>query len=339
MMRKAVTLQQVADAAGVSLNTASRAIREDRYVSEDARARVREAAERLHYRPNAIARRMRGDKARLLGIFVNAIGWGVVHELVDHISEEARRLDFDLVVFSAANFHDRRRVGTSDLLAGLCDGLLMLLPNREDKFLDVLERDRSNCVLIGFAARPIGLPVVSVDNRAGGRMAVEHLVSLGHRRIAFIHGSFATGQSAERQNGYLEGLRAAGIEPDPALMVIGNFNPHEVYAVTPALLDLPDPPTAIFAANDGMALNVLEVLRTRGLSVPGDISVVGFDDMPLASYAQPPLTTLRQPSHEIAVRAVHRLLGMIDGEPFDPTRETIGAELVVRQSTGPVKPR
>lgn len=338
-MRKAVTLQQVADAAGVSLNTASRAIREDRYVSDDARARVREAAERLHYRPNVLARRMRGDKARLLGIFVNAIGWGVVHELVDHISEEARRLDFDLVVFSAANFHDRRRVGTSDLLAGLCDGLLMLLPNHEDKFLDVLERDRSNCVLIGFAAREIGLPVVLVDNRAGGRAATEHLVALGHRRIAFIHGSHATGQSTERQNGYLDALRAAGIDADPALMVLGNFDPVVTRAAATSLLDLADPPTAIFTANDGMALNVMEVLRERGLSVPGDVSVVGFDDMPLASYAQPPLTTLRQPSRELAVRAVHRLLGMIEGDAFDPACEAIPGELVVRASTGPARPR
>ncbi|QBE61912.1 LacI family DNA-binding transcriptional regulator [Pseudoduganella lutea] len=337
MMRKAVTLQQVADAAGVSLNTASRAIRADRYVSDEARARVQEAAERLQYRPNVLARRMRGDKARLLGIFVNAIGWGVVHELVDHISEEARRLDFDLVVFSAQNFHDRRRIGTSDLLADLCDGLLMLLPNREDKILDVLERERGNCVLVSFAAREIGLPVVSVDNRAGGRTATEHLLGLGHRRIAFIHGSHATGQSTERQKGYVDALEAAGIAPDPALMVLGNFNPVETRAATTDLLDLAEPPTAIFAANDGMALTVLEVLRARGLAVPADISVIGFDDMPLASYAQPPLTTLRQPSHDIAVRAVHRLLAMIDGEPFDPARELIAAELVVRASTGPLR--
>ncbi len=338
-MRKAVTLQQVADAAGVSLNTASRAIRADRYVSESARARVQEAADRLHYRPNVLARRMRGDPARLLGIFVNAIGWGVVHELVDHISDEARRLDFDLVVFSAENFHDRRRVGTSDLLCGLCDGLLMLLPNQDDGFLEVLERDRSNCVLVGFAAREIGLPVVVVDNRAAGRMAAEHLLALGHRRIAFIQGSRATGQSSERERGYAAALAAAGIAPDPALIGAGHFDPGSTAAATLALLALARPPTAIFCANDGMALTVMEVLRGRGVRVPDDVSVIGFDDIALASYTQPGLTTLRQPSREIAVSAVHTLLRMIDSGQFESTRRTYPPELVVRQSTGPARAR
>lgn len=338
-MRKAVTLQQVADAAGVSLNTASRAIREDRYVSEEARARVREAAERLRYRPNALARRMRGDSSRLLGIFANAIGWGVVHELVDHISEEARRLDFDLVIFSAENFHDLRRAGTTDLLAGLCDGLLMLLPNREDPFLDVLERERSNAVLVGFAAREIGLPVVLVDNYGAGRMAVEHLVALGHRRIAFVQGSHATGQSGERERGYADALRAAGIASDPALVVAGDFNPASTRLATEALLALAEPPTAIFTANDGMAMTVLEVLRERALAVPDDVSVIGFDDMPLASYAQPALTTVRPPAREIAVRAVHTLARMIESGRFESERVAFPAELVVRQSTGPVRPR
>lgn len=338
-MRKAVTLQQVADAAGVSLNTASRAIREDRYVSDDARARVREAADRLHYRPNAVARRMRGEKARLLGVFVNGIGWAIVHEMVNHISEEARRLDFDLVVFSAENFHDSRRVGTSDLLCSLCDGLLMLLPNREDTFLDVLERDRSNCVLIGFDARDIGLPVVVADNRGGGRMAVEHLLALGHRRIAFIRGSSATGQSAERERGYMDALEQAGIAIDPDLVYSGNFTPALVLEGTAALMDLPVPPTAIFTANDGMAINVIEALHARKLRVPDDVSVIGFDDVQLASYVYPQLSTVRHPSKDIAERAVHKLLNMIESGNFESERNMFATELVVRQSTGPVNRR
>ena len=338
-MRKAVTLQQVAEAAGVSLNTASRAIRADRYVSEGARARVQEAAERLHYRPNVLARRMRGEKARLLGVFVNAIGWAVVHELIDHISDEARRLDFDLVVFSAENFHDTRRVGTSELLSGLCDGLLMLLPSRGDGFLDVLERDRNNCVLVGFDARDIGLPVVVADNRAGGRMAVEHLLALGHRRIAFIQGSTATGQSAQRELGYSDALTAAGIAIDPALIVLGSFTPELVVQMTGELMALAAPPTAIFSANDGMAMNDIEALQARGLRVPDDVSVVGFDDIQLASYVHPQLTTIRHPSQQIAVRAVHKLLAMIDTGVFEAERDMFLPELVVRQSTAPLLPR
>jgi LacI family transcriptional regulator len=337
IMRKAVTLQQVAEAAGVSLNTASRAIRDDRYVSEDARTRVREAAERLHYRPNAIARRMRGDKARLLGVFVNGIGWSVVHELVDHIGAETRRLDFDLVVFSAENFHDSRRVGTSDLLCGLCDGLIMILPNRDDKLLDVLEHDRSNCVLVGFDARDIGLPVVVVDNRRGGRMAVEHLLSLGHRRIAFLRGSSATGQSAQRERGYLDALEQAGIGIDPDLIASGNFTPEDAIRETLRVIDLDVPATAIFTANDGMAMNVIEALDSRGLRVPDDVSVIGFDDVQLATVMRPQLTTIRHPSRDIALRAVHRLVGMIETGTFDAGRDTFAPELIVRQSTGPVR--
>lgn len=338
-MRKAVTLQQVADAAGVSLNTASRAIRADRYVSDGARARVQEAAERLHYRPNAVARHMRGDKPRLLGVFVNAIGWAVVHELVDQISEETQRLDYDLVVFSAANFHDRRRSGTSDLLSGLCDGLLMVLPNQEDTFLDVLERDRSNCVLIGFAARDIGLPVVVADNRAGGRMATEHLLALGHRRIAYIRGSNATGQSTQREAGYRDALQAAGVGYDPDLVAAGNFEPARVFEVIGQLMALDQPPTAIFAANDGMAMNAMEALHGRGKRVPDDMSVIGFDDVQLAAFVQPQLTTMRHPSHDIAVRAVHKLINMIDSGTFESEREMLLPELVLRQSTAPLRQR
>jgi LacI family transcriptional regulator len=335
-MQKAVRLSDVAKAAGVSLNTASRAIRADGYVSDDARQRVLAAAEQLRYRPNVLARRMRGDKARLIGVFVNGIGWAVVQKLVAAISDEARRLDFDLVIFDAYNFSDPHRVGTSDMLRGLCDGLVIVLPNNADSYLEVLEREQAPVVLLNFDARPIDLPVIVGDNRAGGRMAVEHLLALGHRRIAFIAGTSATGQSTARQQGYADALEAAGIAVDPGLLEGAGFEQRYAIPATERLLALPDPPTAIFAANDQMAIGAIEAIGARGLRVPDDISVVGFDDIELASYVQPTLTTVRQPLADMGVRAVGVLCDRLRGR-FDAGRSVFPAEFVPRQSTGPAK--
>jgi LacI family transcriptional regulator len=179
------------------------------------------------------------------------------------------------------------------------------------------------------------VPIVVPENRSGARMAVEHLLSLGHRRIAYIAGNPGTGQSSEREKGYRDALEAAGITPDPALIVNGAFVQPGGFSATEQLLALPHPPTAIFAANDEMAFGAIDAINSKGLKVPADISVVGFDDIPTSSYVFPKLTTMRQPFGAIAGRAVSELVELIQGREPCAAKIDFPTELVVRDSTGP----
>lgn len=335
-MRKPSRLSEVAKLAGVAPITASRAIRGEGYVSEEARARIMEAAAQLNYAPDMVARRMRGEKSKLIGIFVNNFGSLVLHEITKEISNEARARGYDIVLFNAERFDGPDRAGTRDMLANLCAGLILPMPNVEDGYLSVLEHRQLPCVFVNFEARPVSLPVVVVENRQGARMAVEHLLSLGHRRIAFIAGSPYTGQSAEREAAYVQALHEAGIPADPALIVPGRFVQTGGHAATLALLALPEPPTAIFAANDEMAFGAIDAIHSKGLRVPDDISVVGFDDIATSSFIHPPLTTVRQPLAALSASAVQALMGLIEGQPVHGHKTTVPLELVVRKSTGPV---
>lgn len=338
-MRKPSKLSEVAKLAGVAPITASRAIRGEGYVSEEARARILEAAAQLNYTPDMVARRMRGEKSRLIGVFVNNFGSLVLHETTKAISDEARARGYDIVLFNAERFDVADRAGTRDMLARLCAGLILPMPNGEDRYLAELEKQHLPCVFVNFVARAVNLPVVAIENREGARAVMNHLLSLGHRRIAFISGSNYTGQSAEREAGYADALRDAGIALDPALVISGAFVQTGGYDAAERLLDLPSPPTAIFAANDEMAFGAIDAIHSRGLRVPEHVSVAGFDDIPTSSYVHPPLTTVKQPLQAVCARAVHELLELIAGRDVPAGRISYPLELIVRQSTGPVAPR
>jgi LacI family transcriptional regulator len=334
-MRKVSKLSEVARLAGVAPITASRAIRGAGYVSAETRERIMAAAAQLHYTPDPLARRMRGDRSRLLGVFVNNYGPVVLHEIIRALSSHARAQGYDLLLFNAERFDSPDRMATCDLLGKLCDGLMVVMPGADDRFLDAIERQQVASVVICFDARPLAVPVVAAENRLGARVAVNHLLELGHRRIAYIAGNPGTGQSTERERGYLDALQAAGIEPDPALVVNGAFVQPGGYAATERLLALPVPPTAIFAANDEMAFGAIDAINSRGLKVPHDISVIGFDDIPTASCVFPKLTTMHQPFDAIAAYAVREVVGMITGQTTGAARIAFPAKLTVRDSTGP----
>ena len=334
-MRKASKLSEVAKLAGVSPITASRAIRGVGYVSEAARLRILEAAAQLNYTPDPLARRMRGEKSNLIGVFVNNYGSLVLHELIKAVSDEARPMGFDLIVFNAERFDRPGRLETSDLLSKLCDGLVLLMPNQNDGYLEVIEKQGFPCVLVNFDAREMDLPVVVPENRIGARTGVEHLLALGHRRIAFVAGTAGTGQSAERQKGYIDAIKAAGVPLDPALIVEGAFMQAGGYAGAEQLLALADAPTAIFCANDEMAFGAIDAIRSKGLQVPADISVMGFDDIATARFVFPTLTTIRQPFVDMAARAVGEVVDIIQGREVAPRKIAFATEMIIRNSTGP----
>jgi LacI family transcriptional regulator len=239
-------------------------------------------------------------------------------------------------MFNADRFDSPGRIETCEMLTKLCDGLVVVMPTAQDSFLHTLEQQKLNSVLVCFDAKQLGMPTVVPENRIGARIAVEHLIALGHRRIAFIAGNPGTGQSGEREQGYLDGLQGAGLAPDPALMLNGAFAQAGGFSATEALLALDQPPTAIFAANDEMAFGAMDAINSKGLKVPDDVSVVGFDDIPTASYVFPTLTTMRQPFRAMARRAVSEVVELIQGREPGAVKIAFPVELVVRKSTGPV---
>jgi len=311
-MGKSATLAQVAEKAGVSVITASRALRGQSYVAAATRKKILAAAHELDYTPDVLAQTMRGGNSKLIGVFLIGFRSMVHHDLLVGIDQEANRLGYDLMVFNAANY-DKGRTAGVDTMLRLCDGVMWLLPNATHKLMGKLESSSLPCVLLNFAARPVDIPVVIGANESGARSLVQHLIDGGHRRIAFVGGTPHSGQSLERQRGYEEALRAAGIEPRPEYIAEGNFIFETGLDAGRTLLALPERPTAIFCANDDMAFGALQAAAELGLKVPADVSIAGFDDVPSAAAITPPLTTVRQPLEDIGTRAVGELVAMIDG--------------------------
>jgi LacI family transcriptional regulator len=335
-MAKSTTITEVAKLAGVSVITASRAIRGVDPVADATRKKVLEAAEQINYTPDLLAQRMRGGNSKLIGVFIRGFGSSVLHELITSINQEARGLGYDLLVFNAESFDAPGRASTSEMMRKLCDGLLLILPDTTDTILDRLASAKSPCVLINFAGRDIDLPVVIGANRTGARQAVDYLIGLGHQRIAFIAGTSHTGQSAERQRGYEQALAAAGLPLRPEYIGQGEFTHPTGYREANKLFALAERPTAIFAANDAMAFGVLDAAGEHGLAVPADLSVIGYDDIMEASFVFPKLTTLRQPLVEIGARAVRELASAINGKGEMAARVEYPSKFIIRDSTGPV---
>jgi LacI family transcriptional regulator len=330
----AATVVDVAEHAGVSRMTVSRALSGNGYVSAAAKAKVKEAVEALGYIPNISAKVLKHTRTNVLGMLVSELRSPQIAQVVSSVGLATKRAGQDLFIcLAAGDPADESPTAINHLLAGICDGILIALPKTPAVSLQLIERSGVPAVLVDYAKGGTKLATVRGDNYNSAFAATQHLLDLGHRRIAFIAGSSYSGQSAERQRGYVDALQAAGIAVDPSLMPCGEFERPLGQEMGRQLLIRPDRPTAIFAANDEMALGVYDAARDLGLAVPGDVSLVGFDDIPAAGYRD--LTTVRESVQEIADTAVRTLLRQI--ETRVPTSQCIQFpnELVVRGSSGP----
>jgi LacI family transcriptional regulator len=242
-----------------------------------------------------------------------------------------------IVLCPTLHQHDREVTLLDRLMRGTTDGAVLMLPEESSAELKALQRDFPVVVVDPRIALDEGIPVVSSAHAAGARAATEHLLALGHRRIGAITGPPEWIASTERLNGYHGALAAAGVLPDPELVAVSDFrNGPVTEAAATALLDLPDPPTAIFAFNDNVAVGVMRTAIARGLSIPDDLSVVGFDDSELARIVAPALTSVRQPLAEMGRMAVSLLLRLLENQRVDALRVELATKLVVRDSTAPV---
>jgi len=326
-----VTIRDVAARAGVSVATVSKVINERYGVSAATLARVRAVIEELGYEASLVAQSLRNHRTNVIGILVADLE-PFSTELLKGAADAIRGSGFELVVYSAGG-----RTGDpvgwekrylSRLSGTLVDGAVLVTPTVS---LEVVPG--TPVVAVDPHTGPSHLPTIDSDNLRGAQLATEHLLDLGHRRIAFLAGRPDL-QSAElRKTGYLRALAAAGITPDEDLIRIGAYDPEVSAASAHALLTGPDRPTAVFAANDISAIATVGAARELGLTVPDDLSVVGFDNVPESALCSPPLTTVDQPIREMGHRAIRMLIALINGDEVEQTHVTLDTGLVVRHST------
>lgn len=331
------TLADVAHHAGVSTMTASRALNGRSGVSQSTRDRVLAASKSLGYVANISARGLVGGRMNILGMVVPDLATQYTGEVVAGAGEAANELGFDLLLYTTSSDVGRERDRAILLTNGLADGILAVLPQDPENVLGALSKSGIPVVIVDHRGAITNLPAIAADNYAGARLAVEHLVALGHRRIGFLEGASGIDCSCERLRGYREGLLNAGIAFDPGLVRAGEFRQPNGFHATSAMLEQAAPPTAIFAANDLSAFGAIEAIKEHDLRVPDDVSVIGFDDIPMASQIFPALTTVRQPLHQMGAAAVKLLAAMVAGLNPVTQRVTLPTELIVRASTGPVR--
>lgn len=330
------TLADIAQRAGVSIMTASRALNGRSGVAESTRERVVGIARELGYVANVSARGLVGGRMNILGMVVPDLATQYTGEVVAGAGQAANDLGFDLLLYTTSSDLGRERERSVLLTNGLADGILAVLPQNPENILGALSKSGMPVVIVDHRGSSTNLPAIGVENYNGARLAVEHLVQLGHRRIGFLAGAAGVECSSERLRGYREGLINAGLAFEDALVRPGEFRQPNGFRATTELLALERPPTAIFAANDLSAFGAIEAIKERGLRVPDDVSVIGFDDIPMASQIYPALTTVRQPLNQMGASAVNLLVSMISGLNPVSKRVSLPTELIVRASTGPV---
>ncbi len=325
-----VTLDMVAEAAGVSAASVSRILNGTAIVSDDKRAAVDEAIARLGYVPNPVARGLAGGRTLSIGVVTQAIDspfyGGALRGIEDTVSAAGYSPLFVSGQWSAA--HEARCIDT--LRSRRVDGVIVLTGRMADAALAAVARELP-VVVTGRTMKAPGLVALDFDNFEGARLATHHLLSLGHRRIAFISGDLKHPDGKERLRGYRAALEAAGLKYEPAMVMPGNFTEASGLTAVERLIDSREAFTAIFAANDQMAFGAGLGLHRRKLRVPHDVSLVGFDDVASSVYSIPPLTTVHHPVYELGQMAAQAMLQLLVGER--PTLALPPPRLVVREST------
>jgi LacI family transcriptional regulator len=328
------TIYDVARLAGVSTATVSRSLNGTGQIAPGTRAAIDAAVEQLGYRPNTIARSLVTKSTQTIALLLPDITNPFYAALVSGIQQRALEAGYTMLLCTTEGDPEREEQYLSVLRAKQVDGALVdglvLPPDRVARFV----ADGFPIVCLDRDVDSASVPLVQVDNRLGAKLATEHLLSLGHTRVAHVAGAPELGISEQRVAGYREALAEAGIEPDPALVAVGSFTVEGGYEAAKSLL-ADGPPTAVFAANDLSAIGVLNAIAESGRRVPADVSVVGFDDLHLSAYTTPPLTTIHQPALEIAERAMQLLLDLSNGRKVRRLRHVLEPALVVRGSTAP----
>ncbi len=340
MAKSRPTQRQIAEQAGVSRTTVSFVLNDvpGVRISPETRRRILEVARRLNYYPDAAARTLVSGRTQTIGfvlcqshdrIFVDAFLPEVLRGVGDAVQENGFRV----------LIHSVEDITAPEAYIGLVrekhtDGIILSGPRSDDQQLPYLKAEGFPMVLLGQLPGS-DIPFVDVDNVGAARQAVSHLIGLGHRRIGMVtNAPLAYTAARDRLAGYRQAMEGAGLPFDEGLVRYGDFREESGRVAMNQLLDLPEPPTAAFVACDLVAFGTLVAIKEHGLTIPDDVALVGFDDVPLAHYVDPPLTTVRLPAYNLGYRAATLLTQLIGGEPIEEKGLLLQTELVVRRSCG-----
>ena len=329
-----ITIADVAKRAGVSISTVSRVINGLDRVHPETRERVSEVIRALHYQPSAFARGLAIRQTHTIGFVIPTLSDPFYLNIVRGVEKVAAAEGYNLLVVSQLSKTDDRRV-LELFTQKRVDGLVIVgvaVPQ------EILVQLRAQGFPLALLQQQGGQATFSVDNYGGAALISKHLLGLGYRKLAYIAGSDDTADNAERFRGFRDSLAHAGIPFDPRLFTQGDFLQGSGSRAVTTLLARETPFDAIFAANDQMALDAVLTLREYGLRVPEDVAVVGFDDIPLARYVVPLLTTVRQPAYELGFRGIQAVLSALRGERL-PEGVVLPVELIVRESCGAKLPQ
>ncbi|MCW8348160.1 DNA-binding transcriptional regulator CytR [Vibrio sp. ZSDZ65] len=329
------TMKDVAQLAGVSTATVSRALMNPEKVSSSTRKRVEEAVLEAGYSPNSLARNLRRNESKTIVTIVPDICDPYFSEIIRGIEDAAIEHGYLVLLGDSGQSQKRENSFVNLVFTKQADGMLLL---GTDLPFDISKPEQKNLPPIVMAcefAPELELPTVHIDNLTSAFEAVNYLSQLGHKRIAQISGPDTAFLCRFRQQGYQQALRRAGIPMNPSYTAKGDFTFEAGAKSVRTLLALPEPPTAIFCHNDIMAIGAMQEAKKLGLRVPQDLSFVGFDDIQFAQYCDPPLTTISQPRYEIGRQAMYTMLEVLQGVDVRAGSRLLDTELVIRDSAAP----
>jgi LacI family transcriptional regulator len=328
-----VTIIDVAEEAGVSYSTVSRVVNNKTYVKPETRTRVLQAMTRLGYQANLHARSLAGGRSNVIGLLVVDLTTQYVGEIIRGIDDVLTANQYELMLYTTHRRKTKESAYVNMMARGLADGLLIVLPRDPDAYLKSLrQRDFPYVLIDQFGVDETDLTVTAA-NRDGGYEATKHLIELGHRRIGIITGWMDMVSARDRLDGYRAALADYDLPYDENLVFEGDFTQSCGFYGTNHLLDLEQPPTAIFASSDLIAMGVMDAVRSRDLKIPANISVIGFDDIPMSAVLAPRLTTISQPLTEMGYKATQMLLNLIQRPEEKQCSIVLPTKLILREST------
>ena len=327
------TIREVAETAGVSYATVSHVINNTRLVSPETRERVLAAMDALNYRPNALARSLRQGKTNTIGLVLPDSANPFFAEISRGIEDEAFKKGYSVFLCNTELDIKRELFYVDVLSKKQVDGIIFVAAGDQADSLDYLLQRNMPVVMIDRNVPNVEGDAVLTDHQLGGYLATRHLLDLGHTRIACIAGPSSITPSAERIIGYRNALEEAGLPFEEKLVIRGDYHAQSGMDITRSLLRMNPRPTAVFALNDLMAIGALRAVAEAGYSVPKDLAVIGYDDLEIARFTNPPLTTIAQPKKEIGAQAVNLLVDRMSRKSRPPSRLVLAPELIVRRST------
>ncbi len=328
-----IKMSDVAKRAKVSTATVSRVLRNPETVREDTREKVLQVIKELNYQPNVLARQLRTNKANTILVVLPSVTNTVFAQILGGIEKVASENDFRVLLGNGNHQKEKNEAYLDHLKQKQVDGLILLTSNLGEDLLTEMA-DQYPVVLTSEYIEGSRIPTVSIDNEASGKCATDHLLQLGHTRIAHISGPLSGLLSIGRLNGYKAALDLHHIPFDEALVQEGDFSFESGYRLMKNWLNGDSPPTALFASNDEMAIGAMKAALEMGKHIPEDLAVVGFDNIKFSSVFEPTLTTIAQPLYEMGIQSMELLLEQINQVPIEHRQRVLESELIIRRSCG-----